>query len=162
MPIGVAVTSDQQLARLLQIGVVLEEVVEARASRHLETLDDTADAEIIALLEEAVEESHEHSEQLRTLIEELDGEAVGYAEIEKLVRERYARNEPEDFDDLLYDQFCNEETAYKFYEDLIAAIAASDVSFSIDRERLVHVLSNIRDDEAEGAEAVASLMEGYP
>ena len=160
-----AVTSDHQLARLLQIGIVLEEVVEARAERHLESLRD-GEAEpaevVVELLEEAAEESHEHRDRLAVLIDELEADPVAYEEIEQLVRERYARTEPEDFDDLLYDQLCNEETAYKFYDDLIEAIEASDAEFSIDRGRLLRVLREIREEEAEGVEDVAKVMEEYP
>ncbi len=156
------VASDHQLARLLQIGIVLEEVVEARAERHLETLDDEAEEAVIELLAEAAEESHEHRDRLDALISELEVESTPYDEIEQLVRERYARTEPDDFDDLLYDQLCNEETAYKFYDDLIEAIEAGDGSFSLDREEVLRVLREIREEEAEGVEDVTSLMGDLP
>ena len=157
-----AVTSDHQLARLLQIGIVLEEVVEARAERHLETLDSEADEAVIDLLEEAAEESHAHRDRLADLIASLEVEPPGFEEIETLVRERYARTEPEDFDDLLYDQLCNEETAYNFYDDLIAAIEASNTDFSIDRDEVLSVLREIREEEAEGVEDVTRVMEELP
>ncbi len=163
MEFSEAVVSDHQLARLLQIGIVLEEVVEARAEQHLETLEvETAHPAMIALLEDAAAESHEHRDQLAKLVKQLDAESTGYAEIETLVRERYARTKPDDFDDLLYDQLCNEETAYKFYDDLIEAIEASDAIFSIDRDALLSVLRTIREEEAEGVEDVARLMEELP
>ena len=79
-----------------------------------------------------------------------------FEEIKGLVEERYARTKPEDFDDVLYDQLANEETAYKFYDDLIAAIEASDVTFSIDRDRLVEALAAIREEEADGVPVVAA------
>jgi hypothetical protein len=60
---------------------------------------------------------------------------------------------------VLYDQLCTEETAYKFYDDLIEAIEGSDVRFSVDRDSLLRVLREVRDDEEEGAEAVTELME---
>ena len=60
---------------------------------------------------------------------------------------------------MLYDQLCNEETAYKFYDDLITAIEGSDVRFTIGRERLLSVLRAIREEEAEGVEEVTELME---
>jgi len=121
MSLGQRVSTDRQLARLLQIGVVLEEVVEARAYSHLESLspDERAelDEEIAELLDHAAEESAEHRARLESLVDEMDAETVGYDEIELLVREHYASNQPEDFDGLLYDQLCNEETAYKFYDE---------------------------------------------
>ena len=134
-PVG----SDHQLARLLQIGIVLEEVVEARSAKHAET------------------ESAEHRRQLEALIDDLEADTVPFEEIEMLVEAQYEADK--DFDGVLYDQLCNEETAYKFYDDLIEAIEASDVTFTIDRERLLDVLSDIREDEAEGVEDVTDLME---
>ena len=152
------VATDHQLARLLQIGMVLEEVVEARAHKHRETLDaEEIDSETADLLDEAAEESETHRKRLESLVDELDAEPVAYDEIETLVAAKYESDT--DFDGVLYDQLCNEETAYKFYDDLIAAIEGSDVEFSIDRERLLSVLREIRADEKEGAEQVTELME---
>ena len=152
------VASDHQLARLLQIGMVLEEVVEARAHKHHETLDEEElDDEIVSLLGEAAEESAEHRRRLEELVDELDADPVAYDEIEKLVAARYESDT--DFDGVLYDQLCNEETAYKFYDDLIAAIEGSDVRFGVERDRLLSVLRAIREEEAEGVEEVTELME---
>jgi rubrerythrin len=160
MSLGQRVASDNQLVRLLQIGVVLEEVVEARAHRHVESLpEDRTDDEIRALLQEAAEESATHREMLEELITDLDAETVGYEEIEELVREGYTGPDPEDFDGVLYDQLCNEETAYKFYDDLVGAIENSDVEFGIDRDRVLDTLERIRSEEKEGVEEVANVME---
>ncbi len=162
MALSGAVATDHELARLLQIGLVLEEVVEARAERHLEAMAGDPDPEVRELLADAAAESHEHRDRLAALIDELEAEPVAYEEIETLVRERYARTEPEDFDDVLYDQLCNEETAYKFYDDLIDAIEQSAAEFTIDRERLLTVLAEIREEEAEGVEEVTAVMEDQP
>jgi len=152
------VASDHQLARLLQIGMVLEEVVEARAHKHFESLDeDERDAELEALLEEAAEESAGHRTELESLVDELEGDPVAYEEIEQLVAARYEADT--DTDGVLYDQLASEETAYKFYDDLITAIEGSDVRFSVDRDRLLETLIEIREDEAEGVEEVTRLME---
>ncbi|WP_435195602.1 ferritin-like domain-containing protein [Natronomonas sp. EA1] len=158
MSVSYPVASDHQLARLLQIGMVLEEVFEARAHNHYEALDESErDPDIVELLEHAAEESAEHRERLATLVDELDADTIAYEEIEMLVSARYEADG--DFDGVLYDQLCNEETAYKFYDDLITAIASSDTTFSVDRERLIETLRTIRDEEAEGVEAVTKLME---
>ncbi|WP_254838192.1 ferritin-like domain-containing protein [Natronomonas marina] len=158
MSLSYPVASDHQLARLLQIGMVLEEVVEARAHKHYETLDDAElDPELVALLEEAAEESAEHRERLEALVDELDADPVAYEEIEALVAARYESDT--DFDGVLYDQLCNEETAYKFYDDLITAIEESDVQFSIEQDRLLATLRSIREEEKEGVEEVTELME---
>ena len=158
MSLSYPVASDHQLGRLLQIGMVLEEVVEARAYEHHEALDDAVlDEEIVHLLEEAAEESAEHRRRLEALVAELDADPVAFEEIEELVAARYESDT--DFDGVLYDQLCNEETAYKFYDDLVAAIEGSDVRFGVDRGRLLTTLREIREEEKEGAEEVTELME---
>ena len=157
MSLTVPVGSDHQLARLLQTGIVLEEVVEARASKHAHESAADLNDEVRAMLEEAAEESAGHRDRLEGLIDELDAETVPFEEIEALVEAQYEADE--DFDGVLYDQLCNEETAYKFYDDLIDAIEASDVSFGINRDRLLRTLREIREEEAEGAEEVTQLME---
>ncbi len=158
MSLSYPVASDHQLARLLQIGMVLEEVVEARAYKHYETLDDAVlDDDIVELLDHAAEESEDHRKQLEDLVDELEADPVAYEEIEELVAARYESET--DFDGVLYDQLCNEETAYKFYDDLIEAIEHSTVSFTIDRDRLLRVLREIREEEKEGVEEVTALME---
>ena len=151
-PVG----SDHQLARLLQIGVVLEEVVEARAEKHAQMTDEL-DPAVSELLEHASAESADHRRELEALIATLEAETVPFDEIKRLVEAQYEADE--EFDGILYDQLCNEETAYKFYDDLIGAIEASETEFSIDRERLLSTLERIREEEAEGAEDVTQLME---
>lgn len=154
------VRSDHQLARLLQIGMVLEEVVEARAAKHAQELDDEElNADVRALLEHAAEESADHRERLEALVAELDAESVPFDQIEALVEAQYGQTKPEDFDGVLYDQLCNEETAYKFYDDVIDALEASEARFSIDKPRLVETLAAIREEEAEGVREVTDLME---
>jgi hypothetical protein len=150
-----AVNSDHQLARLLQIGVVLEEVVEARAAKHADTAD--LDDGVRAFLREAAAESATHRERLDGLVAELEADTVGFDQVKALVEARYEADE--EFDGVLYDQLCNEETAYKFYDDLIEAIETSEATFSIDRDRLLGVLREIRREEEEGVEDVTELME---
>ncbi|GAA0308983.1 ferritin-like domain-containing protein [Halarchaeum salinum] len=160
MSVASRVESDGQLARLLQIGIVLEEVVEARAYEHYQRLpDEERDERIEDLLQEAREESAEHRERLQDIVDRLDEDEDAAIDITPLVHEQYARTGPDDFDGVLYDQLNGEETAYKFYDDLITAITESETSFSIDRESLLSTLRDIREAEAEGVEAVATLME---
>ena len=150
------IASDHQLARLLQIGVVLEEVVEARAAKH--AAESTAiDDDVRSLLEDAATESAAHRERLETLVEALEAETIPFDEIQELVEAQYEADQ--EFDGILYDQLCNEETAYKFYDDLIEAVERSEASFSIERDRLLDVLGEIRADEEEGVEEVTELME---
>lgn len=166
MSVGNRVSSNQQLVRLLQLGSVLEEVVETRASQHYRSLSPAEQAEldpaIEELLSEAREESAEHRKQLEGLIEQLGAETVPADHVEQLVQERYSQSKPEDFDDILYDQLHAEESAYKFYDDLITAIQNSDVEFEIDRDELLTTLKDIRQEEAEGVEEVTALMKEQP
>lgn len=152
------VSSDHELARLLQIGIVLEEVNEARARRHRDSIGET-DETLSTLLAEASEESAEHRQRLETLLKELEATPIPPDEIDTLVGDHYAASRPEDFDDVLYDQLCSEESAYKFYDDLIDAIEDSETVFSADRERILERLRSIREQEERGVEAVLELME---
>ncbi|ELZ13711.1 hypothetical protein C479_02661 [Halovivax asiaticus JCM 14624] len=161
MSLGQRVATDHQLARLLQIGVVLEEVVESRAAHHLESLPEAEreaiDPDVEALLDEAADESAEHRDRLAALVDDLEAETVPYEEINALVDARYGP--PEGTDGVLYDQLCNEETAYKFYDDLIGAIESSDAEYAIDREEVLETLRAIREEEREGVEDVTEIME---
>ena len=161
-----AVTSDRQLVRLLQMGVVLEEVVEARASKHYESLaaDDDAEVDpaIAELLADARAESADHRQRLEGLIDRFDADTIPFDRIQGLVEEQWGQAPPGSFDDVLYDQLHGEESAYKFYDDLIAAIEDSEAAFDVDRELLLSTLAGIRDEEAEGVRDVTELMSGEP
>ncbi|NIS31071.1 MAG: ferritin-like domain-containing protein, partial [Actinobacteria bacterium] len=85
-------------------------------------------------------------ERLEGLIDELDAESVPFEEVETLVKQKYGQTRPEDFDGVLYDQLAGEETAYKFYDDLIAAVEASDATFGVDRQQLLGTLEAIREE----------------
>ena len=148
--------SDDQLARLLQIGVVLEEVAEARAAKHAAESDDL-DEQVRETLEAAAAESATHRERLAALVEALDAETVAFDEVQQLVETRYEADD--EFDGALYDQLCSEETAYKFYDDLVTALESSDASFGVDRGRVLSVLREIRAEEAAGVEEITELME---
>jgi len=151
------VASDHQLARLLQIGMVLEEVVEARAHQQNERLDTELESPTRTLLAETAKEAANHRDRLEELVDRLDADPVAYKEIEQLVAARY---EPDtNTDGVLYDQLASEETAYKFYDDLLSAIESSDIGFGVDRDYLVGVLREIRTEEEAGVERVMKLME---
>lgn len=158
MSVAATVNSDRQLARLLQIAAVLEDVVEARAARHYQRLPESQrDDAVESLLADAQAESAAHRERLATLVEELDADSIPRERVQSIVAEQYAA--PEDTDGVLYDQLHSEEVAYKFYDDLVTAIEEGNASFSVDRDRVLELLRELRDEEAEGVEAVASLME---
>lgn len=163
MNVAARVASEDQLVRLLQVGVVLEEVFEARADHHYRNLSEAdreaVDDAVVDLLTEATEESAEHRRRLEALIDELGAETIAFEQIQTLVAEQYGETKPDDFDDLLYDQLHSEESAYKFYDDLIEGIKNSDAAFGVSRERLIETLDAIREQEAEGVERVTQLME---
>lgn len=154
------VGSDHQLARLLQIGIVLEEVNEERARRH--RAEHPADETLQSLLAAASDQSAAHRDRLESLLSQLNAKPVSSTAVRDLVDEHYAGTRPENFDDVLYDQLCSEESAYKFYDDLINAIQASDVTYSIDRDALLAELTAIRAEEEDGAQAVIDLLEERP
>jgi len=149
MNVDARVASETQLVRLLQVGVVLEEVFEARAQQHyrdLSTAEREAIGEAVAtLLAEAEAESAEHRRRLEALIEELDAETVGFERIQTLVADQYDETRPEDFDGVLY--------------DLIDGIESSEAEFGVSRERLLETLEEIREEEAEGVASVTRLMQ---
>jgi hypothetical protein len=163
MNVEARVASEDQLVRLLQVGVVLEEVFEARAKQHYRDLSaaerDEVGEDVVALLTEAEAESAEHRQRLEALIEELDAETIAFEQIQALVADQYGETRPESFDGLLYDQLHSEESAYKFYDDLIAGIENSEAAFGVSRERLLETLESIREEEAEGVERVTELMQ---
>ena len=157
MSVGESLGTDHQLARMLQIGIVLEEVVEARASKHVETI--AGETNVEQYMESAAEESARHRDRLEGLIADLDAETVPFEQIETLVEATYEADD--EFDDVLYHQLCNEETAYKFYDDLIEAIESSQTEYSIERERVLATLREIRSEEEEGVEEVTRIMEDH-
>jgi rubrerythrin len=163
MNLEARVTSEDQLVRLLQVGVVLEEVFEARAEQHYQDLStperEEIGEEVIDLLTEAKAESADHRQRLEALIDELDAETIGFDQIQGLVAEQYGETKPDDFDGLLYDQLHSEESAYKFYDDLIEGLENSTAEFGISRERLIETLTVIREEEKEGVERVTQLMQ---
>jgi rubrerythrin len=157
------VASDGQLVRLLQVGVVLEEVFEARAERHYRELSErereAIDDEVVELLRDAKAESADHRRRLEELIDELDAETVPFDRVQSLVAEQYGETKPDDFDGLLYDQLHSEESAYKFFDDLIGGIERSEAEFSVPADRLLETLEAIREEEAAGVERVTRLMQ---
>ena len=160
------ITSETQLVRLLQIGMVLEEVFEARAEQHLEAFGDETPKsnggdgsdEIRRLLEDAVDEAADHRGRLEELIEALDADTVDYDRIESLVADGYGATKPDSFDDVLFDQLHSEESAYKYYDDLIGNVEDADADFGVSRGALLATLRDIREEEATSVERITDLM----
>ena len=93
MNVAARVASEDQLVRLLQVGVVLEEMFEARANHHYRNLSEAdreaVDDAVVDLLTEATEESAEHRRRLEALIDELGAETIAFEQIQTLVAEQY-------------------------------------------------------------------------
>lgn len=113
------------------------------------------------LLEEARVESREHRNRLQELIDSFDVSCIAPEVIERLVETRYDRETVESVDDILRDQLLGELSAYKFYDELLAAIAESDTSFGVDRDELTTVLEDIRAEELEGVDETLSVMDSF-
>lgn len=145
----------QHVVRLLQIGIVLEEIAEARARKHANN-SDGIDSEVTSFLEHAATNSARHRSRLKNLIEQFEANTVPFDRIEHLVEEQFEQNQK--FDGVLYDQLCSEETAYKLYDDLIEILERSDLNADMDKEWLVSELKSLRTQEAEGAKEVTELM----
>jgi hypothetical protein len=149
----VAVPSEDDLARLLQIGVVIEEYAEEKSARLLS--DEVRDEAVRETLDEALTESDEHRRRLLSLVREI-GEDVDEGRIERLVREAVESNvpSPEDSDEALRHQLKSERLAGSYYDSLIEACRASTRMDDETVGRVVETLEEIRDDEYEDAEKI--------
>lgn len=153
----VAVPSEDDLARLLQIGVVIEEYAEEKSARLLS--DEVDDAKVRETLEEALDESDEHRRRLLSLVRDI-GEDVDESRVEERVRDAVEAKvpSPAGSDEALRQQLQSERLAGEYYDSLIRACRASD---SIDEETLedvVETLEEIRDDEFEDAEKIETAL----
>jgi hypothetical protein len=155
--------SEAELVRLLQIGYVLEGIVEGRSDYHqrLPVIDSTHMGAVWELLEEAHIESREHRNRLQHLIDSLNASCISPEVIEGLVETRYDRETVESVDDVLHDQLLGELSAYTFYDELLTTIAESDTAFSVDHDELVTVLEEIRAEEREGVDETIAVMETF-
>jgi rubrerythrin len=153
----VAVPSEDDLARLLQIGVVIEEYAEEKSARLLS--DSVEDDDVRAMLGDALEESDEHRRRLLSLVREV-GEDVDEQRIERLVREAVESEvpSPQDADDALRHQLRSERLAGSYYDSLIRACRASESIEDKTIETVVGTLSEIRDDEHEDAEKIETAL----
>ena len=155
--------NESELVRLLQTGYVLEGIVEGRSNYHqrLPVVDGTRMSIVCDLLEEAHVESKEHRNQLQELINSFGASCISSEVIEQLVETQYDRETVENIDDILHDQLLSELSAYKFYDELLVAIAESDMSPSINRNELIATLEKIRSEELEGIDETLSVMETF-
>jgi rubrerythrin len=149
----VAVPSEDDLARLLQIGVVIEEYAEEKSARLLS--DEVEDEEVRETLDEALTESDEHRRRLLSLVREV-GEDVDEERVESLVRESVESNvpSPDDPDEALRHQLESERLAGSYYDSVIETCRASTRIDDATVGRIVETLEEIRDDEYEDAEKI--------
>jgi rubrerythrin len=138
--------------------MILEDVVEARAYQHKESIEnESLDGPVSTILEDAAEESKNHRHRLESLIDKFEVNFGDKAEIKKLVAERYQSEI--NFEGILHDQLRSEKTAYRFYDNLISDIESSETTFSIERDQLLSVLREIRQEEKDGVEELKELIE---
>ncbi|MDQ2052521.1 hypothetical protein RBH26_18830 [Natronolimnohabitans sp. A-GB9] len=144
-----AAITDDDIIRLLQIGYVLEGIVEARSDRH--TTNEVFDRTITRrLLADARDESRQHRRQIGALLESLGAECSSSQQIEKRIKSHYCPAEIDDRCDILQDQFYSELSAYRFYDAVLNEIQANATALSIDIDNVVTVLEEIRAEELEG------------
>lgn len=153
MSVTQSIDSVHQFARLIQIGVVLEELVETRARAHASDADDP----IGAHLEAAAATAAEHRTRLLGVLDAIDADPGPAEELHALVQHRYEADQ--EFDHVLYDHLCNVETAYKFYEDLSDALDASTVALPVEGEAIADRIAHLKADERRTVEATADLLD---
>lgn len=148
--------SNQQLVRLLQICLVLEEIVEARATKQAKQ-SGRLDEETRRVLEETVATSARHRQRLTVLLESVDADSVSFGEVQQLVDDRYEAEK--NFENPLYDQLCNSETLFKLYETLIETLTDRQAEPGLDSEYLRSGLKELRAEETESVQEITRLLE---
>jgi rubrerythrin len=153
----VAVPSEDDLARLLQIGVVIEEYAEEKSARLLS--DEVDDDGVRETLDEALDESDEHRRRLLSLVREIGGD-VDEERVEERVRDAVESNvpSPDGPDEALRHQLESERLAGSYYDSLIEACRASTRIDDETLEEVVRTLEEIRDDEHEDAEKIQTEL----
>lgn len=153
----VAVPSEDDLARLLQIGVVIEEYAEEKSARLLS--EGVGDDEVRGMLDEALEESDEHRHRLLELVRGIGGD-VDEDHVESLVRDAVEAKvgETDDSDEALRHQLKSERLAYSYYDSLIEACRASDSIDDTVLDNVLETLEEIREDELEDAEKIETVL----
>lgn len=153
----VAVPSEEDLARLLQIGVVIEEYAEEKSARLL--TEEICDDEVRGMLDEALEESDEHRNRILELVRGV-GEDVDEDRVESLVRDTVEAKVggTEDSEEALRHQLNSERLAYSYYDSLIEACRASDSIDDVVLKDVLETLEEIREDELEDAEKIETIL----
>lgn len=153
----VAVPSEDDLARLLQIGVVIEEYAEEKSARLL--AEGVNDEDVREILDESLEESDEHRRRLLELVRGV-GEDVDEEHVESLVRDAVEAKigETDDTDEALRRQLASERLAYSYYDSLIEACRASESIDDAVLEDVLETLEEIREDELEDAEKIETVL----
>jgi hypothetical protein len=148
--------SDQQIIRLLQIGIVLEEIIEARAAERAPRAADV-DEQGRALLEESASEAARHGERIERAVERLDANRTSLDDVATLVADQYEADR--DFENPLYELLCNAETAFKHYDDLVTTIDGLHADAAGGPERLRPVLEDLRREKAQRVRQITELMD---
>lgn len=150
MSVARSIDSVTQLSRLIEIGIVLEELVETRARSQAGDAGETVGAH----LEASAARAAEHRTRLFSILADLDVDASPAEELHTLVARQYEADQ--EFDHVLYDHLCNVETAYKFYADLVAAVEVSTVE---ECAAIADRLGHLKADERREVETTTDLLE---
>lgn len=151
------------LIRFLQIGMVLEEIIEARSYQHqniISNVDGELASPIDELLEEAHNESVEHRTRLEQFIRDLDSDHSQPEEVRTLVNERYSRSEPENAKDILFDQLHGERSAHRYYSMVLNILEENEIEedIDIDFEELISTIEQIKNEEAQGVRETIHIL----
>ncbi len=153
------IPDSRALARLLQIGVVIEEYAEEKSAR---LLSDDVDSEAREALLDSLRESEEHRDRLVELVS-LVGADVDPETVEERVKEAVESEveEPDDEREALEQQLESELLAYRFYDNVLDAIDGSDLGCmdSATVDEVSSTLDEIRDDELEDARELERRLE---
>jgi len=153
--------TDERLARLIQVGFVLEAIVEERSDRHRHALArDRPGADLVRhLLAEAHEESTCHREQLASLLGALGADAPS-AETLSTLAETDSGSVPASTEAALYDQLWSELAAYRFYDAVHERlVVAESLDLSVPPPAVAAVVEELRLEERQGVYEVMAALD---
>lgn len=153
---------DEHIVRLLQVGYVLEAIVEGRSGQHRNSLPTGPSGTHLAqsLLAEVNEESRRHREQLTSILESLNAEPPCAETVSGLVKTNYEFTHATT-GAILYDQLCSELSAFRYYDGvhewLIDERARLDLP--VPPAVVLATVEDIRQEEREGFHDVLDAIE---
>jgi len=154
--------TDERIARFLQVGYVLEAIVEGRCSEHHDHLpmDQPSTSLTRNLLAEAQSESRRHREQIASILEELNKKSPPLETVSTRIETNYERTYDK-IEAVLYDQLCSEFSAFQYYDSVHEWLVKdrSCLDLSISPDKVITIVKDIRQEEQEGVYDVLDAIE---